>query len=199
MKESNAHFLLGSPSKEFFPKIKLAEYGFVGRSNVGKSSMINFLTGKNKLARISSTPGRTREINFYEVNADWVIADLPGYGYAKISKKERERIQNLIQDYLDFRKDFLCLFVLVDARISPQKSDLDFILGLGKKKIPLAIIYTKADKPGSPEIQRNIGSFEKELLKDWEDLPKSFITSTKKKIGKGEILEYIESINRSNF
>lgn len=198
MKEIIAKFILGSPTKDHFPKLGLPEYGFAGRSNVGKSSMINYLTRNNKLARTSSTPGKTREINFFDIDGEWILADLPGYGYARTGKKERARINRLIEDYLDQREEFYCLFVLIDSRIPPQQSDLEFIYAVGKKKIPLAIIFTKADKPGSSEISRNIQDFEKRLLGDWEELPPRFITSSRKKIGREEILNYIFEINRSS-
>ncbi len=194
MKDLIAKFILGSPSREHFPDLGLPEFGFVGRSNVGKSSMINYLTRNNKLAKTSSTPGKTREINFFDINGEWILADLPGYGFARISKNERSRIKKLVMDYVDYRKDLYCLFVLIDSRIPPQRIDLEFIYALGKKEVPFALIFTKADKPGSKETRSNIQDFEKKLLADWEELPPRFVSSSKKKIGKEDILNYILSI-----
>lgn len=193
MKELKAKFLLGSPSRKFFPDTKLPEFAFAGRSNVGKSSMINFLTWQNKLAKTSSTPGKTKEINFFDIDNQWILADLPGYGYAKTGKKERERIQLLIRDYLHHRNQIFCVFVLIDSRIPPQSSDLEFLKALGEKNLPCAIIFTKADKPGSKGALKYLKEFEKRMLEDWEELPPSFITSSSNKIGREQILDFIDS------
>ncbi len=194
MKISSAKFVLGSSKPDQFPDSGMPEFAFAGRSNVGKSSLINFLTGKSKLARTSSTPGRTREVNFFEINENWTLADLPGYGYAKLSKKEKERIQRLIHSYLKKRDQLYMVFVLVDSRIPPQQIDLDMINDLGSNQIPLGIVFTKADKPGKSDTSKNISGFRTELLKYWEELPPMFLSSSSKKVGKDEILDYIQSV-----
>lgn len=197
MSAFNAKFVGSYPDFSKCPKNLLPEYAFIGRSNVGKSSLVNFLTSRKDLAKTSSKPGKTQMINFFEINEAWHLVDLPGYGYAKLSKKHRESLDKMIRTYLVNRQQLVNTFLLIDSRISPQKLDLDFIDFLGKNQIPFSIVFTKADKPGNKRIQQNIDEFQEELSKSWEELPPVFLTSANKKIGEEEILEYIRNINKS--
>lgn len=174
------------------PKPTLQEYAFIGRSNVGKSSLINMLCNNNKLAKTSATPGKTQLINHFIINDHWYLVDLPGYGFAKTSKTARNKFETIIFDYCKKRETLACLFVLIDSRLPLQKIDQEFMLWCAETGIPFSIIYTKADKNSKAELARNIKSIEKELLKMWEDLPNSFISSGEKGTGKDEILEFIE-------
>jgi GTP-binding protein len=173
------------------PKPTLQEYAFIGRSNVGKSSLINMLCNNNKLAKISATPGKTQLINHFLINDSWYLVDLPGYGFAKTSKDKRSKFETIIYDYCKKRESLVCLFVLIDSRLPLQKIDLEFLLWCGENEIPVSIIYTKADKNSKSELARNVKNIEKELLTHWEELPNSFISSAEKKSGKEEILEFI--------
>jgi GTP-binding protein len=173
------------------PKPTLQEYAFIGRSNVGKSSLINMLCNNNKLAKISATPGKTQLINHFLINDAWYLVDLPGYGFAKTSKSSRAKFETIIYDYCKKRETLVCLFVLIDSRLPLQKIDLEFMLWCGENKTPFSIIYTKADKNSKAELARNIKNIEKELLKHWEELPNSFISSAEKSTGKEEILDFI--------
>lgn len=173
------------------PKPTLQEYAFIGRSNVGKSSLINMLCNNNKLAKTSSMPGKTQLINHFLINESWYLVDLPGYGFAKTGKNQRAKIETIIYDYCKKRESLVCLFVLLDSRLPLQKIDEEFMLWCGENEIPFSIIYTKSDKNSKGELARNIKSIEKELLKHWEDLPNSFISSSEKKTGREEILEFI--------
>lgn len=175
------------------PKVQIPEYAFIGRSNVGKSSLINTLTQRKDLARISNTPGKTECINFFLINDSWHLVDLPGYGYAKTSKKNREKWLQFTKAYLGQRQQIANVFVLIDARIPPQKIDLDFVNWLGSKRVPFSIVFTKNDK--LKKTQANIDLFNQSLLEYWEELPKQFITSSVTKIGRDEILTYIDEIN----
>ncbi len=190
-------FVKSSPNYKECPKDRLPEYAFVGRSNVGKSSLINFLAGYNKLAKTSNEPGRTRLINHFIVDQSWYLVDLPGYGYARISKSERSKFIKLIYDYLQYRPMLTCLFLLIDIRHSPQANDLDFMRWLGINKIPFALCFTKTDKLSSSQLDKNSDSYKKILLKEWDFLPPLFITSTYKKQGKKEILAFIKETNKS--
>lgn len=173
------------------PKPSLPEFAFIGRSNVGKSSLINMLCNNNKLAKTSATPGKTQLINHFTINDNWFLVDLPGYGYAKASKDNRAKLETIIYDYCKKRETLVCLFVLIDSRLSLQQIDKEFMLWCGENKIPFSIVYTKTDKNSKLELTRNIKTIEKELLKLWEELPNSFISSSEKKVGKEEILEFI--------
>jgi GTP-binding protein len=173
------------------PKPTLPEFAFIGRSNVGKSSLINMLCDNNKLAKTSATPGKTQLINHFTINDNWYLVDLPGYGFAKTSKTTRDKIETIIYDYCKKRETLVCLFVLIDSRLPLQQIDKDFMLWCGKTQIPFSIIYTKADKNSKGELAKNIKNIEKELLKLWEELPNSFISSAEKKNGKEDILDFI--------
>jgi len=192
-----AEFVISNTNPALCPKNGLPEYAFIGRSNVGKSSLINMLTGVKGLALTSSTPGKTQLINHFIVNDSWYIVDLPGYGFAQRGKKGREKIREIIDLYLDEREDLTCLFVLLDCRHEPQKIDLEFINQLGESGIPFAIIFTKTDKISATKLSENVANYKSILLESWEELPPIFYTSTLQKKGKEEILDYIEGINKS--
>jgi GTP-binding protein len=170
------------------------EFAFIGRSNVGKSSLINLITGRKNLAKISVSPGKTKLINHFLINDSWYLVDLPGYGYAKASKKAKEIYNKLIQDYILKRDHLMCMFVLLDIRIDPQAIDLSFINWLGNQKIPFVLVYTKTDKLNQREISRSRKKYEDHLFQFWETLPKCFFTSSVNKNGRDEILTFIESI-----
>ena len=178
------------------PEDRIPEYAFIGRSNVGKSSLINMLMERKDLAKISGKPGKTQLINHFKINNSWFLVDLPGYGYAQVSKKKRVIFQYFIENYFKEREQLVCTFVLVDSRHEPQKIDLDFMRFLGENKIPFCIVFTKADKLGSSKLNKQITSYKKQLLKYWESLPTSFITSSKIKLGRKEFLEFIDQINQ---
>lgn len=196
MKIKEAEFLISSPRADQCPEGDKPEYAFIGRSNVGKSSLINMLTNRKSLAKISSTPGKTQLINHFVINDEWYLVDLPGYGYAKVSKKERTKFSNLIKHYFKSRTNLVCTFVLIDCRIPPQKKDIEFLDWLGTNQIPVIIVFTKMDKVSSSELQRNVSAFRKELLKTWEEMPQYFITSAEKKNGRDEVLEFINTLNQ---
>lgn len=168
------------------------EFAFIGRSNVGKSSLINMLTGRAGLAKVSGTPGKTRLINHFTVNDEWWLVDLPGYGYAKVSKKERGGFSTLITDYILKRENLYYLFVLVDSRHEPQKIDLEFIRFLGENGIPFGLIFTKIDKLSNTQLKRNVAHYSEILSQEWEELPHIFVTSSEKSRGKDEILDFID-------
>lgn len=189
-----AEFKCSSEKIEQCPALEMKEYAFIGRSNVGKSSLINMLTGRASLAKVSSTPGKTRLINHFIINDQWALVDLPGYGYAKTSKKTREGFQQLITDYVLGREEMHCLFVLIDSRLDPQRVDLDFLEMLGENGVPFAIIFTKADKLSSAQLGRSVGKFKQTLLEQWEELPEMFISSSEKSTGRDEILNFIENL-----
>ena len=192
-----AEFVMSNTNPALCPKDGLPEYAFIGRSNVGKSSLINMLTGVKGLALTSSTPGKTQLINHFIINNSWYIVDLPGYGFAQRGKKGREKIREIIDLYLDEREDLTCLFVLLDCRHEPQKIDLEFINQLGESGIPFAIIFTKTDKISATKLSENVANYKSILLESWEELPPIFYTSTLQKKGKEEILDYIEGINKT--
>jgi GTP-binding protein len=179
------------------PPANKPEYAFIGRSNVGKSSLINMLTNQKKLAKTSSTPGKTQLINYFEVNDTWYLVDLPGYGFAKASKEMRGKWDLMVWNYLTSRESLCCVFLLIDIRLEAQKSDLKMITDLGENGIPFAIVFTKADKLKPNEMMRNVALYKQILKQNWEELPIMFITSAESTRGKDDLLEYIESINNS--
>jgi GTP-binding protein len=189
-----AVFLKSSPSIKECPNPDRPEFAFIGRSNVGKSSLINMLCNRKKLAKTSSTPGKTQLINHFTINEQWYLVDLPGYGFAKVSKKQRESFNKMIHGYILNRKNLLNTFVLVDSRIPAQKIDLEFIQTLGENGIPLSIVFTKADKSKTTQLQKNLAAYKKELKKHWEDLPPLFLTSAETKAGQEELLGYIDAL-----
>ncbi len=195
MQIHNATFIISNTDVEKAPQEALPEYAFIGRSNVGKSSLINMLTNRKKLAKTSSTPGKTQLINHFKINDNWFLVDLPGYGYAKTSKSKRNKFQKLITDYFLKRKNMVNAFVLVDARHLPQKIDLEFMRWLGENGIPFSIVFTKADKLSSNELGKNLKKYKLKFLQEWESMPKTFVTSATSKLGKDEILNYIEKLN----
>ena len=197
MEITSAKFVTSNSRADMCPKSDLPEYAFIGRSNVGKSSLINMLTNNSKLAMTSSTPGKTLLINHFMINNTWYLVDLPGYGYAQRGKKVVESIKNLIQHYVLERTQMTCLFVLIDSRLEPQKIDLEFIGWLGENGIPFALVFTKADKQSTSKTQQNVNRFLDTMKEQWEELPPHFITSSEKKTGRKELLDYIDSINRS--
>lgn len=198
MKIENAKFEISQPDYRQCPQHEVPEYAFIGRSNVGKSSLINMLTGKKSLAKTSQTPGKTLLINHFSINnGEFYIVDLPGYGYAARSKDQRAKLKELIENYVLHRREMTLLFVLIDVRHAPQKIDMEFMSFLGENGVPFAIIFTKADKLGPVAVQRNVEGYKQELHKQWEELPPVFITSSETKTGRDEILDYIESINKS--
>ncbi len=178
------------------PPPTMPEYAFIGRSNVGKSSLINMLTNNKQLAKTSSKPGKTQTINHFLINKDWYLVDLPGYGYASISKTQREKWKSMISSYLLHRENLQLIFVLIDARLEPQKIDLEFIHNLGEQGIPFALIFTKADKVSSGKVQGNIQRMKNALAEEWEELPLMMTTSAETRLGKEAVLDYIESINQ---
>lgn len=194
---TQAKFVLSSPNLGKCPTDQRIEYAFIGRSNVGKSSLINMLCNHQGLAKTSSTPGKTLLINHFLINNDWYLVDLPGYGYAKRSKKVQEEIQKLITTYLLHREQLVNVFVLIDVRHEQQKIDREFIDWLGLNEIPFTIVFTKADKLGTVKAKMNVDKWMGQLKDVWEELPKYFITSSEKKIGRQELLDYINEINQS--
>ena len=179
------------------PKDTKPEYAFIGRSNVGKSSLINMLTNNKKLAKTSSTPGKTLLINHFIINKEWYLVDLPGYGFAKRSKKEVDKLDQMIRGYILQREQLVNVFVLIDIRLEPQKIDLEFIEWLGLSSIPFAIVFTKADKLTANKARQAVEAYKKKLLETWEELPPIFVTSSEKKEGRDDVLNYIEQINGS--
>lgn len=197
MQIKSAEFRISSSRADMCPDTRLPEYAFIGRSNVGKSSLINMLTQRKGLAMISSTPGKTMLINHFLVNDEWYLVDLPGYGFARRSKRDIEKLRNLISYYVLERSQLTCLFVLIDSRLKPQQIDLDFIHFLGEHSVPFALVFTKADKPSGAELSRNVKAFLMELSKEWEELPPHFVTSSEKGRGREDFLNYIEALNES--
>lgn len=197
MEIKQAEFLTSSTKPSQCPKPDKPEYAFIGRSNVGKSSLINMLCNKSSLAKTSSTPGKTQLINHFTINNEWYLVDLPGYGYAKVSKTQRKEFKLIIDGYLRHRGNLMCLFVLVDIRHKPQKVDIDFMYQMGEWGIPFVIVFTKADKLKEEEIKQNTDDYKKALLEEWEELPNYFVTSATKKAGQEEILAFIEQVNLS--
>ena len=191
-----AEFTLSAPMVSMCPNDSKPEYAFIGRSNVGKSSLINMLTRNHKLAKTSSTPGKTLLINHFIINKEWYLVDLPGYGYAKRSKKEVERLDQMIRGYILQREQLVNVFVLVDVRLEPQKIDLEFIEWLGLSSIPFSIVFTKADKLTPAKARQAVEAYKQKLLETWEELPPLFLTSAEKREGRDEVLDYIDKINK---
>lgn len=190
----SAEYTISSARVDQCPAGELPEFAFIGRSNVGKSSLINMLTGREHLAKTSATPGKTILINHFLINKEWFLVDLPGYGYAKRGMKQRDELQRMIAGYILRREQMMNLFLLIDARHEPQRIDLEFIEWLGENGIPFSIVFTKADKLSKGKLAGNIKHYLSELSKQWEELPPHFITSSETKQGKEEVLSYIESI-----
>ncbi len=200
MKINTAEFVISNSDVSKCPKDPLPEYAFIGRSNVGKSSLINMITNHKNLAKTSSKPGKTQLINHFKINNNWFLVDLPGYGYAKVSKKTKDTFQQFITDYFEKREQLVCAFVLIDIRLEAQKIDLEFINYLGESEIPFCLIFTKADKIGKTKIQNHIATYKKQLLaNDWEEMPPFFVSSSLEGTGKDEILLYIDQINQDIF
>lgn len=197
MEISSAHFLISSPKVESCPKPDKPEYAFIGRSNVGKSSLINMLTRQTKLAKTSASPGKTQLINHFIINDQWYLVDLPGYGYAKVSQKQRASFQKMIANYLQQRENLVTVFVLIDSRLSPQDIDLEFIAQLGEWQVPFNIVFTKSDKNKQKDTAKNVKNFIERMRQDWEFIPRSFVTSSVKFHGRKEILSYIGELNDS--
>lgn len=196
MEITSAEFVISNTDVRKCPPTTCPEYAFIGRSNVGKSSLINMLTGRKGLAMTSATPGKTMLINHFLINKSWFLVDLPGYGYAQRGKKAQEQIKRIIESYILHREQMTCLFLLIDSRLPPQAIDLAFIEWLGENWIPFAIVFTKADKVSNEKLNNNIKTYLKKLKEQWEELPPYFITSSEKRMGREEILDYIESINK---
>ena len=197
MEIKSAEFVISNTKVDLCPKGNLPEYAFIGRSNVGKSSLINMLTRKPKLAMTSATPGKTLLINHFLVNKEWYLVDLPCYGYAARRKKQVDKIQKIIEDYVLEREQMTNLFVLIDIRLEPQKIDLEFFEWLGENGVPFSIIFTKADKLSVGKAKANVNAYMNKLGEQWEELPPVFISSSENKTGRMEILDYIDSINKS--
>jgi GTP-binding protein len=196
MEIKKAEFTLSAPRESMCPQDNKPEYAFIGRSNVGKSSLINMLTNNKKLAKTSATPGKTLLINHFIINNEWYLVDLPGYGFAKRSKKEVQKLEQMINGYILQRQQLVNVFLLVDIRLEAQKIDLDFIQWLGQSSVPFAIVFTKADKLSAAKVIQNLEAYKKVLGETWEELPPMFVTSAEKKQGREEILDYIEQINK---
>lgn len=196
MEITSAEFVISNTDVKKCPDDVFPEYAFIGRSNVGKSSLINMLTARKGLAMTSATPGKTMLINHFLINKNWYIVDLPGYGYAKRGQKGKDQIRTIIEDYILEREQMTNLFVLVDSRLEPQKIDLEFMEWLGENGVPFSIIFTKADKLKGGRLKMNVNSYLRELKKQWEELPPYFISSSEDRTGRTEILNYIETINK---
>ena len=197
MEIKTAEFTISAPMVNMCPQDMKPEYAFIGRSNVGKSSLINMLTNHKKLAKTSSTPGKTLLINHFIINREWYLVDLPGYGFAKRSKKEIARLDQMIRGYILQREQLVNAFVLVDVRLEPQAIDLEFINWLGESSVPFAIVFTKADKLTQNKAAQNVEAYKRKLSEVWEELPPIFLTSSESRKGRDELLQYIENINHS--
>ena len=197
MEIKTAEFTLSAPSVGMCPADTKPEYAFIGRSNVGKSSLINMLCRNKKLAKTSATPGKTMLINHFIINREWYLVDLPGYGYAKRSKSELKKLEQMINGYILQREQLMNVFLLVDIRLEPQKIDLEFINWFGASSVPFCIVFTKADKLTNAKIQANVAAYKRKLSETWEDLPPMFITSSDSRLGREEVLDYIDMINKS--
>ena len=195
MRIKSAEFLVSNSDVDKCPKDRLPEYSFIGRSNVGKSSLINMLMQRKNLAKTSGRPGKTQLINHFLVNKNWYLVDLPGYGYARVSKSSKKVFQKFITEYFEKRTQLVLAFVLVDSRHEPQPIDMEFMQWMGENQIPFSIIFTKADKLKPNALDRNIKAYSQKMLETWEEMPQYFITSSSKDIGRDELLNYIEEIN----
>ncbi|MBR2606677.1 MAG: YihA family ribosome biogenesis GTP-binding protein [Bacteroidaceae bacterium] len=197
MEIKSARFIISNTDVRKCPQDGKPEYAFIGRSNVGKSSLINMLTRQNKLAMTSSTPGKTLLINHFLVNDAWYLVDLPGYGYAKRCKSQQEKLKDIISDYILGREQMTLLFLLIDSRHAPQKIDLEFIEWLGENGVPFSIVFTKADKLTRGQLHTNVEAYKARLLEQWEELPPVFVTSSEHAVGRTELLSYIDEINKT--
>ena len=201
MRNLRAEHLGSGREAAHWPKPTLPEYAFIGRSNVGKSSLINMLCGVDKLARVSNTPGRTRLVEHFQVagtlttDGAWLLADLPGYGFARVARSEREAWQRMVRTYLRERPNLQCVFLLVDVRLEPQRSDLDMVQWLGEEGIPFAMVFTKSDKLSPPKVQANVAAYRRVLKRSWDELPLMFITSAESRAGRETLLEFIDEVN----
>jgi GTP-binding protein len=195
MKIKTAEFVISNTDYRICPAPRMAEYAFIGRSNVGKSSLINAIVNQKNLAKTSGIPGKTQLINHFIINKEWYLVDLPGFGYAKISKTKRAEFHDMISEYLLNRTSLMCLFVLIDSRHKPQDIDKEFMQWLSEKGIPFVMVFTKTDKLGKVVLVKNIGTYKTEMLKAWGELPQIFITSAEKKTGTKEICDFIEQLN----
>lgn len=191
----SAEFVISNSRVEKCPTTGLPEYAFIGRSNVGKSSLINMLTARKGLAMTSQKPGKTQLINHFIINEAWYLVDLPGYGYARLGKDSRDSLRRMIEDYVLERKELVLLFVLLDCRHDPQKIDLEFIQWLGEEGVPFALVFTKADKLSKGRLAANVEAYKAKLREEWEELPPIFVTSSEERMGRDELLGYIEEIN----
>jgi GTP-binding protein len=195
MKIRSADFVMSNSNVINAPKERIPEYAFIGRSNVGKSSLINMLMERKDLAKISGKPGKTQLINHFKINEEWFLVDLPGYGYAQISKKKRTIFQYFIENYFKEREQLVCTFVLIDSRHDPQKIDIEFMQFLGENQIPFCLVFTKADKLGGSKLNKQISAYKKILLDSWETLPMTFLTSSSTGLGRKEFLDFIGGVN----
>ena len=196
MEIKNAQFVISNTDVNKCPDTGLPEYAFIGRSNVGKSSLINMLTNRKGLADTSSMPGKTQLINHFIINEEWYLVDLPGYGYAQRGKEGREKIRRIIDTYIMDREQMTCLFVLIVCRHEPQKIDMEFMQWLGENGVPFCMVFTKIDKLGPVRLKENIAAYKERMMETWEELPPIFETSSEKKVGRTELLDYIEMINK---
>ncbi|RAR71468.1 ribosome biogenesis GTP-binding protein YihA/YsxC [Flavobacterium aciduliphilum] len=197
---TKAEFVVSNSEVSKCPTERLPEYAFIGRSNVGKSSLINMLTNQKSLAKTSGKPGKTQLINHFKINSNWFLVDLPGYGYARVSKSTKDTFQKFITDYFEKRAQLVCAFVLIDIRLEAQKIDLEFITYLGEIEIPFCIVFTKADKIGKSKINAQIAAYRKALLaNNWEEMPQYFVTSSLEATGRASLLEYIDAVNQEVF
>ena len=192
MKIRKADFVCSSARVEQCPESDKLEFAFIGRSNVGKSSLINMITNRNSLAKVSGTPGKTQLINHFDINSEWFLVDLPGYGYARVSHNKKKKFTLIIESYVTLRKNLHILFVLVDSRHKPQNIDVDFMNFLGENDIPFMIVFTKTDKLSNTQLNNNLDVYKEQMLTNWEEMPRYFITSSEKGIGKTELLEFIQ-------
>ena len=200
MKINTAEFIISNSEVDKCPKEMLPEYAFIGRSNVGKSSLINMLTNHKNLAKTSGRPGKTQLINHFKINNNWFLVDLPGYGYAKVSKKTKSVFQQFITDYFEKREQLVCAFVLIDIRHEAQNIDIEFMAYMGESEIPFCIIFTKADKISKTKIDSHIAAYTKQMLaNNWAEMPHYFITSATEGLGKEAVLEYIDEVNQEIF
>jgi GTP-binding protein len=197
MEIKSAEFVISNTDINKCPDNGLAEYAFIGRSNVGKSSLINMVTNKRGLAMTSSRPGKTLLVNHFIINNEWYLVDLPGYGYATAGKSMREKLKDIIENYILYREKLTCLFVLIDSRHEPQQIDIEFMEWLGENGIPFSIVFTKIDKLSKSKLNENLKAYQNKLFETWEELPPVFITSSEKGQGRAELLGYIEEINKS--
>ena len=197
MNVAHAEFVVSNTNVDLCPKTNLPEYAFIGRSNVGKSSLINMLCNKKKLAKTSSRPGKTQLINHFLINKKWYLVDLPGYGYARASKTQKKTFQKFIIDYFIKRKELVSSFLLIDLRHNPQPIDMDFLRWLGENFIPFSIVFTKADKINEKDLERKVSDYLLKLKEEWESLPQYFVTSSEKKLGQESIMKYIQQVNEN--